>query len=104
MIFDVAVFLEPIKDRGTLPRTGVDFALHGVGEYARNIFHETAPGDVRHPLDGHFLHGGEHLLDVDAGGFHRAVGERGAVKGHVPVGARDFHYLADQGETVGVGA
>ena len=59
---------------------------------------------MSHALDLHGLHHVEDLLDVDSGGFHCAVSERGAVKGHVPVGAGDFHHFADEGEAIGVRA
>ena len=75
-----------------------------IGKDAGHVFHEAAPGDVGHALDAHRLEDFKNGLHVNAGGFHDAVGEGRPVKGHFPVGAGDFHHLADQREAVRVRA
>ena len=104
MAVDVAFFFKPVEDRGTGPGRAVDAGLNAFGKNAGHVFDEAAPSDVGHTLDRDLLHDFENRLHVDAGGFHDAVGERGAVKGHRPVGAGHFDDLANEGEAVRVGA
>lgn len=101
---DVALFLEPLKDGRTRPGLSVDAALSAFGQNAGHVFDEAAARDVGHALDFHLLHDIEDLLHVDAGRSHGAVGERRAVKGHIPVGLGDFNHLAKEREAVRVRA
>lgn len=104
MAVDVALFLKPVEDGRARPGLAVDDGLNAFGKNAGHVLHEAAARDVGHALDLHGLHDFENLLDVDAGGFHGAVGERGTVERHVPVSAGDFDHLADEREAVGVRA
>ncbi len=101
---NVAGLLQPAEHRRPLPALLVDHRL-GVGRQdARDVFPEAATGDVGQSVDLALLDELEHRFHIDTGRLQQGIGQGGVTQRLMHVRLGDFQDLADQGETVGVGA
>ena len=75
-IGNVALPLQPAKQRRHRPRVFVDARAQAGRQHARNIFHQPAAGDVGEPLQRHALCQRQHGLYVYARGCEDQIFQR----------------------------
>jgi len=103
-IGDLAFALQPLEERRHRPRRARDRRFHGLGQDARQVFHQAAPRDMRHALQRHLPHQREQRLHVDARGLEHHSPKRPAVKIRTEIGLRPLEDLADERVAVGMRA